>query len=73
MSQLGFEIVEVDLRSPEVAAEFVRVTAESIGRPVTAAHVFQNTFLEGGGHRTLYLAAYQNGELIGFNAFMALR
>ena len=71
MSKIDYTIEEVDLRSDTMIEQFPNVTEESIGRPETAERAYLNTYIESRGFRSLYLAALKDGELLGFNAFIA--
>jgi hypothetical protein len=69
---MEYEIVEVDLHDRELLGKANRLVGETFGSEVPEDKLEKITWTNG-ANKSLYLAATQDGEVIGFNAFHLAR
>ena len=67
---MSYEIKPVALDDPELSEQIVELLRSAFGGQVDLASLKRNT-TTGAAQPSLYLAAIEDGEVIGFNAFIS--
>jgi hypothetical protein len=70
---MSYTIEPVDIADPLIDEELILLIKDAFGmeQPITGGHLYRNTVTPAASQRTLFLAAKENGKIIGCNGFMA--
>src|SRR5258708_5558658 len=67
---LSYDVVPIDPLDASWASQVSGVVSSAFGRPFTAERIVESTFTETFPQRSVFVAAIERNEVIGFNAFM---
>jgi hypothetical protein len=70
---MSYTIDPVDISDPSVDEELIELITAAFGmeQPIPKGHLYRNTVTTASSQKTLFLAAKEEGKIIGCNGFMA--